>query len=120
MVDTGVVDRFEFVFDTVDSTRKAHNLRRNPRLALVVGGWSAGDERTAQVEGIADEPTGADLERLKTVYYEVYPDGPSRLAWQGLIYVRVRPTWIRFSNYTVDPPEIVEFTASELGTPLSP
>ena len=43
------------------------------------------------------------------MYYAAYPDGPSRLSWPGLIYVRVRPTWIRYSNYSVDPPEIVEF-----------
>jgi hypothetical protein len=31
--------------------------------------------------------------------------------WPGLIYVRARPTWIRYSDYNVDPPQIVEFTA---------
>jgi hypothetical protein len=43
-----------------------------------------------------------------------YPDGPSRLSWPGLIYVRVRPTWIRYSNYSVDLPEIVEFSVQQL------
>ena len=84
------------------------------RLALVIGGWLAGDERTVQYEGIADEPSGAELERLKQVYYSAYPDGPSRLSWPGLIYVRVRPTWIRYSDYTVNPPEIVEFRPEQL------
>lgn len=32
----------------------------------------------------------------------------------GLIYIRVRPTWIRYSDYNVDPPQIVEFTADDL------
>jgi hypothetical protein len=41
------------------------NLRRNARIAIVIGGLDAGDERTVQYEGVADEPTGADLERLK-------------------------------------------------------
>jgi hypothetical protein len=26
----------------------------------------------------------------------------------------VRPTWIRYTDYNVDPPQIVEFTANEL------
>ena len=65
-------------------------------------------------EGIADEPSGSELERLKQTYYTVYPDGPSRLHWPGLIYVRVRPTWIRYSDYTLDPPQIVEFSAEQL------
>ena len=101
-------------FDTLDSSRKAHNLRQNSRIALVIGGSNDGDERTVQYKGLADEPSGAELERLKQAYYAVYPDGPSRLSWPGLIYVRVRPTWIRYSNYSVDPPEIVEFSVQQL------
>jgi len=114
VVGVAVSDRFEIVFDTLASTRKAVNLRQNPRAAFVVGGLTEGDERTAQVEGIADEPSGEELERLKGVYYHVYPDGPSRLSWPGLIYFRVRPNWIRFSDYTQDPPLIVEFTREQL------
>lgn len=109
-----VTDRFEIVFDTLDSTRKAHNLRQNPMLAIVIGGLTPGEERTVQYEGIADEPSGPDLERVRQEYYTAYPDGPSRLTWAGLIYVRLRPTWIRYSDYTMDPPLIVEFTAEQL------
>jgi hypothetical protein len=114
VVGFAVTDQFEIVFDTLDSSRKARNLRQNGRLALVIGGSNDGDERTAQYEGIADQPSGVELERLKQVYYAAYPDGPSRLSWPGLIYVRVRPTWIRYSNYSVDPPEIVEFSVQQL------
>jgi len=113
VVGVAITDRFEIVFDTVDSTRKARNLRRNSKVAFVIGGLT-GEERTIQYEGIADEPSGPELEHLKAVYYQVYPDGPSRLSWPGLIYVRVRPTWIRYTDYTVDPTEIVEFTAGQL------
>jgi len=114
VVGFAVTDQFEIVFDTLDSSRKARNLRQNSRLALVIGGSNDGDEQTVQYEGIANEPSGAELERLKQVYYAAYPDGPSRLSWPGLIYVRVRPTWIRYSNYGVDPPEIIEFSAQQL------
>jgi general stress protein 26 len=114
VVGIAVTDDFEIVFDTLQSTRKAQNLRRNSNVALVIGGWNGTDERTVQVEGVADEPSDAELERLKAAYYAAYPDGPSRLAWPGLIYVRVRPAWIRYSNYNVDPPEIVEFSGDTL------
>lgn len=114
VVGYAVTDEFEIIFDTLESTRKAQNLRQNPKLALVIGGLIPGDERTVQYEGIADEPSGEDLERLKNLYYGVYPDGPSRLSWPGLIYVRVRPTWVRYSDYNRDPPEIVEFRAEQL------
>lgn len=117
VVGIAVSDQFEIVFDTLSSTRKAINLRQNPKAALVVGGLTAGDERTAQIEGLADEPSGEELERLKRVYYGVYPDGPARLSWNGLIYVRVRPTWIRFSDFNQGPPLIVEFTGADLALP---
>jgi general stress protein 26 len=114
VVGIAVTDRFEIVFDTLDSTRKVKNLRRNPNVAFVIGGMTPGDERTAQCEGLADEPTGEELERLKQIYYGVFPEGPSRASWPGLIYVRVRPTWIRYSNYNVNPPEIIEFSGEQL------
>ena len=119
VVGIAVSDHFEIIFDTLASTRKAVNLRLNPKAALVVGGLTAGDERTAQIEGLADEPSGEELERLKRVYYAVYPDGPSRLSWPGLIYVRVQPTWVRFSDYNQGPPLIVEFTGEQLQSPAS-
>jgi uncharacterized protein YhbP (UPF0306 family) len=111
VVGFAVTDEFEIIFDTLESTRKARNLRHNPRIAFVIGGAVDGDERTVQYEGVADEPTGEALERARTAYYAVFPDGPDRLSWPGLTYVRVRPTWIRYSDFSASPPEIVEFTA---------
>ena len=119
VVGFAVSDRFEIVFDTLASTRKALNIRANARVAFVIGGLKKNDERTVQFEGIADEPTGPELERLKTIYYEVFPDGPDRLNWPGLIYVRVQPTWIRYRDYTRDPAAIVELGTKDLATPPS-
>ena len=114
VIGYAVTDWFEIVFDTLDSSRKGQNLRRNNRIALVIGGLADGEERTVQYEGITDEPSGEELDRLKQVYYAAWPDGPSRLSWPGLIYVRVRPTWIRYSNFNANPPQIVEFAADQL------
>jgi general stress protein 26 len=114
VVGFAITDRFEIVFDTLQTTRKVANLRRNPQIALVIGGWVSGDERTVQYEGEADEPSGSDLDRLKQFYFSVWPDGPSRAGWPGLIYIRVKPAWIRYSDYNQGPPEIVEFKADEL------
>jgi hypothetical protein len=115
LIGIAVTDSFEIVFDTLDTTRKVRNLRAEPRMALVIGGWLSGDERTVQYEGVADEPTGDDLERVRALYYAAWPDGPSRASWPGLVYVRVRPTWVRYSDFNSDPPVIVEFTRQRLG-----
>jgi hypothetical protein len=93
----------------VDATRKIHNLRHNPKIAFVIGGLANGDERSAQYEGVADEPVGDELERLKELYFIRFPDGCERQSWRGLVYVRARPTWIRYSDFNRAPPEILEF-----------
>jgi hypothetical protein len=109
-----VTEDFEVFFDTLDVTRKVHNLRRNPKIAFVIGGLTDGDERTVQYEGVADEPVGAELERLKELYFICFPDGRERQSWRGLVYVRARPTWIRYSDFNRRPPEIVEFGLDDL------
>lgn len=105
-----VTDDFEIVFDTIDTTRKTINLRRNAHCALVIGGMVDGDERTVQYEGVTDEPAGSDLECLKEWYFVRFPDGRDRQHWPGLTYIRVRPRWLRFSDFNQSPPAIVEFT----------
>jgi general stress protein 26 len=109
-----ITDDLEVFFDTVDTSRKVNNLRRNPTIALVIGGTTLGDERTVQYEGIADEPSGAQLERLKALYFESFPDGRERQTWPGITYIRARPTWARYTDFNQDPPEVVEFDLSEL------
>jgi pyridoxine/pyridoxamine 5'-phosphate oxidase len=95
LVGIAVSDDLELVFDTLSTTRKVANLRANPRVAIVVGGW--GDrEITAQLEGIADEAVD---DRLRDVYYAAYPDGRARASWANLILVRVRVTWARYSDF---------------------
>jgi pyridoxine/pyridoxamine 5'-phosphate oxidase len=105
VVGFAVSDRLEFLFDTLVTSRKALNLRRDPRIALVIG-WD--HEQTVQVEGIADEPHGDDLARPKAVYFEVYPDGVERQSWEGTTYVRVRPTWVRHSGFLQGSHALVE------------
>jgi pyridoxine/pyridoxamine 5'-phosphate oxidase len=117
VVGYGVSDALELVFDTLETTRKVQNLRRSPRIALVVG-WDG--EETVQIEGVADEPQGADRERLQRVYFQAYPDGQSRQAWKGITYVRVSPTWARYSDFRGTRPEIVEFSEADLRAGSSP
>jgi pyridoxine/pyridoxamine 5'-phosphate oxidase len=105
VVGIAVTPELEIIFDTVDSTRKCRNLRANPKIALVIG-WD--DEITVQIEGIADEPQGAERDRILEAYFNVYPDGRDRLKWAGITHIRVRPTWIRYSDFRV-PQQIVEF-----------
>lgn len=114
VVGVVVTDRFEVFFDTLASSRKVANLRQAPTIALVIGPVTAGVERTVQLAGIADEPTGPALERLLDLYFARFPDGRERRRWPGVTYVRVTPTWLRYSDFSADPPEIVEFPREDL------
>ena len=102
-------DDFHIFFDTVVSSRKVDNLRANPAIAFVIGGLINGDERSVQYEGIADEPEGVELESLKELYFASFPDGRERQNWEGLIYIRAKPIWIRYSDFNKNPAEIIEY-----------
>lgn len=108
IVGYAATEMLELVFDTLAGSRKAANLRSNPRIALVIGGWQEASPRTLQLEGVVDFPTGPDLERVKRAYLAVFPDGKARELLSDITYVRVVPSWVRFSDYTVEPPSIVE------------
>jgi pyridoxine/pyridoxamine 5'-phosphate oxidase len=104
VVGIAVTPELEIIFDTVDTSRKCLNLRANPRIAFVIG-WD--QEITVQLEGIADEPTGKERERTLEVYFAAYPECRDHLAWKGITHFRVRPTWIRYSDFNA-PGKIVE------------
>lgn len=104
VVGVAVSDELELVFDTLDTTNKCKNLRRDGRVSLVM--WSGA--ATAQVEGIADEPHGEALTHLKKVYFATFTDGPTRESWPGITYFRVKPTWIRHSDFAGASPKVVE------------
>ena len=114
LVGVVVSETFEVFFDTLAGSRKTINLRQNSAAAMVIGIAASGSERTVQLEGVAEEPRGEDLERLLELYFARFPDGRTRQRSSGITYWRVSPTWLRYSDFSVDPPEIVEFNASDL------
>ena len=96
LVNLVVTDAVELIFYTLQDSRKGANLRRNPKIAVVIG-WD--DEKTLQYEGVADELVGFELEQLKQVYAAARPDAGAQMRWPGLTYFRVRPKWARLSDY---------------------
>ncbi len=104
VVGIAVTDELELVFDTVTTSRKYENLRRDPRCAFAW--WS--DAITVQLEGVADEPNGDERARLVACYLAAFPDGHERARWPSIAYFRVRPHWIRVSDFACVPPKITE------------
>lgn len=106
-VGLAVTDELELVFDTLTTSRKYPNLLRDPRCAVT---WWA-DTITVQLEGTADLPSGSELERLRAVYLAAFPDGLERMRDPAITYVRIRPTWIRVSDFATTPASIHELPA---------
>lgn len=83
------------IFDTLRSSRKYQNLVAHPRVALVVG-WEG--EMTFQLEGFAGPVRDArDLE----VYFARHPLGRQRALSADVTHFVIRPTWIRYSDFSV-------------------
>ena len=114
IVGIAVSDDFEIVFDTLGTSRKAANLRERPETAFVIGSLEGADERTVQYEGKVDEPRGAERVRVSELYCGVFPDGRQRQQWPDLTYFRATPRWLRYSDYNVDPPLVLEWDATAL------
>jgi hypothetical protein len=77
-----VTPQLEIIFDTVKSSRKYPNLKKNPQVAWVVG---CATETTVQYEGIAQELANEnELAKYKTTYFEAFPMGLHDRAGQAL------------------------------------
>jgi general stress protein 26 len=94
-------DAGELVFDAKPDSRKIANLRRDPRVSMVIGG-SAGT--TLQCEGIADLPDGGELERCAAAYLSAFPEFTDSISSGGVVVVRVALTWARFGDFRADAP----------------
>ena len=66
-------DGLTLYFDTLGTSRKGQNLRRDPRIALVI---REGAE-TVQLEGVVDEPTGDERPGSRRATSRSFPTGPS-------------------------------------------
>ncbi len=109
LIDFAVTGELEIIFETTTATRKITNLRHNPRVALVIG-WDG--DQTLQYDGLAEEPSGQALERIRARYLSVFPEKTSHQNWPGNCYFLVRPLWIRFSNYYT-PRTVEEYDMSD-------
>jgi pyridoxine/pyridoxamine 5'-phosphate oxidase len=107
LVGIAVTPKLEVIFDTVSSSRKFRNLISNASCSFVIG-WSG--EQTVQYEGKAEQLLTPQLEKYCEIYFQVWPECRAHLAWAGITYFLVRPTWIRYSDFDQKPALINEFS----------
>ena len=112
VIGVAITDELELVFDTLATSRKCENLRRDGRIALAIG-WDLDEACTLQLEGVADEPGGDERRRLQAVYMDAFPDGYERARDPAITYFRVRLGWARLSDFRTDPPTVTELALTD-------
>ena len=106
-------DELCLYFQTGRHTRKAANLRINPYVSLVIG-LQLDDKVTMQYEGVATKiTTPTDLAACKKHF--VAKDSPTTEEYFNhptAIFFKITPTWIGYSDYSGNRPEVFEIFAT--------
>jgi uncharacterized pyridoxamine 5'-phosphate oxidase family protein len=110
-VEYVVTDNLEILFNTFSDKRKYQNIVERPDVSFVVG-WDWDENMTVQYEGAAQELKGLEVLKYSKIYFEHLPsakqfaDAFKHLG--SLIFFRVKPKRIRFSDFNKEPWEISE------------
>ena len=110
LVSFAELSSLEIVFQTVEHSRKYRNLIDDKAVALVIG-WDLQNYRTLQYEGVAEQ-IPAD-EAASYHHYFTDKESPSSeviLKNPRARFFRVKPTWLRYSDYSCGHPEFIEHT----------
>lgn len=94
------------VFDTASDARKVRCMQKNPKLAAVIG-WDG--NITVQYEGTASQLSGTELDHYKKLYFAKNPDAQKWESEPGIMYFKVVPTWVRYSDLNATPWQVEEF-----------
>jgi general stress protein 26 len=105
VMEFGQTEDLALIFDTFTTYRKYQNLRENPQVSFVIG-WD--NNITVQYEGKATELKGEEREQYQEVYFQKNPKAKRWLKRSEIVYFKVTPTWIRYSNLSVNPWQIFE------------
>ena len=106
-------DMLHLYFQTGRHTRKAANLEHNPYVSLVISQTVEGEPYpmvTVQYQGVARQLTKPEeLEACKQRF--IAKDSPTTEKFfedPSAIFFEVAPIWIGCSDYTCEPPKVIE------------
>jgi hypothetical protein len=97
LIGIAVTPDLEIIFDTLNTSRKYANLLASSSCSLVIG-WD--DEKTLQYEGTAFLPSDSALSRYQELYFARWPECRAHEEWPDIAFVVVRPTWVRYSDFS--------------------
>lgn len=104
-IEFGQSSKLEIIFDTLITSRKYKNIKRSPKIAMVVG-WD--ENQTVQLEGLAAELNDKERPGLKKAFFDKVPMAKKFEANQNIVYFKISLKWIRFTDLNKHPWEIFE------------
>jgi pyridoxine/pyridoxamine 5'-phosphate oxidase len=101
VVGFAVQNDLSVIINTHLNTRKAQNVLKNNKVAVVFG-WSF-DGLNIQYEGVAKVvKEGEEYSRLNDIYYAQQPE-TKKFHGADSIYIAITPKWLRITDLTVHP-----------------
>lgn len=100
VVEFGELDDMTIVVDTFRGSRKYQNIRKNSRVAIVIG-WD--EDVTVQIDAVAVELEGQALAEATQAYFT---KNPAAQKWQNrddIVYVAFKPVKIRYTDVSRTP-----------------
>ncbi|HYE22084.1 MAG TPA: pyridoxamine 5'-phosphate oxidase family protein [Verrucomicrobiae bacterium] len=99
-------DNFELYIGTYEFSRKFQNIKKNSLVALVIG-WD--DGKTVQYEGEIEEVTNPDeIDEFKRTHLAKMPSAVKYLENENEKFLKVKPHWVRYTDLSIDPWEVLE------------
>jgi uncharacterized protein YhbP (UPF0306 family) len=98
-------ENLELIFGTANDSRKYQNLKKNPRVSLVIG-WDQG--KTVQYEGEVVELSGSDKEEAINIHLSKTPSAAKYLSLPQEAIFKIVPKWVKYSDVSVDPWDVTE------------
>lgn len=105
VLEFGETENLELIFDTKSTSRKYKNLKTNQNASFVIG-WD--ENITIQYEGAAEELTTENQNAYREIYWLKNPDAKRWSANPEIVYFKVTPKWIRYSDLNKKPWDIFE------------
>ena len=100
VIGVAVDKNLEIICGTYNTSRKYLNLKKNARVALVIG-WEKA--QTVQYEGIAEELDENEAEQALDTILAKTPSAARYVEREYKVVYRIKPSWIRFSDLSKDP-----------------
>ena len=104
-----ILDNGYILLNTDIRTKKVANIKENTHVALVIGMDTT--KKNYQVQGDASIVIEEDIahKTYKEIFYTQNPHLEAYKEIPNHIFIRILPTWIRETDYSIKPPLIQEF-----------